>query len=158
MLDGLESESAGRVCVMMTAMDVGNLPPALLRSGRIELWLQMELPDETARAEILRGCLARLPQAIGPVELPNLVVATEGFTGADLKRLVEDGKTLFAYDRARQRPMRPATEYFLNAVETVRSNKELYAQAEARARLQRPSRPPWFSMMGAMEAAGFMEE
>ncbi len=26
---------------MMTAMDVGNLPPALIRSGRIELWLEM---------------------------------------------------------------------------------------------------------------------
>ena len=39
MLDGLESASAERVCVMMTAMDVGHLPPALIRSGRIELWL-----------------------------------------------------------------------------------------------------------------------
>ena len=28
MLDGLESASAGRICLMMTAMDVGNLPPA----------------------------------------------------------------------------------------------------------------------------------
>ena len=49
MLDGLESASAGRVCVMMTAMEVGHLPPALLRSGRIELWLEMRLPDEAAR-------------------------------------------------------------------------------------------------------------
>jgi SpoVK/Ycf46/Vps4 family AAA+-type ATPase len=39
-LDGLESESAGRVCVMMTAMDAGALPPALVRSGRVELWLE----------------------------------------------------------------------------------------------------------------------
>ena len=31
MLDGLESASAGRVCLIMTAMDVGNLPPALAR-------------------------------------------------------------------------------------------------------------------------------
>ena len=41
MLDGLESESAGRICVMMTAMEVGNLPLALVRSGRVELWLEM---------------------------------------------------------------------------------------------------------------------
>ncbi len=40
MLDGLESASAERVCVMMTAMDPGSLPPALLRSGRVELWLE----------------------------------------------------------------------------------------------------------------------
>ena len=37
MLDGLESESAGRICVMMTAMNVANLPAALTRSGRVEL-------------------------------------------------------------------------------------------------------------------------
>src|SRR5262245_7688798 len=50
MMDGLESAKAGRVCVMMTAMNVANIPPALLRSGRVELWLEMELPDEPARA------------------------------------------------------------------------------------------------------------
>ena len=59
MLDGLESESAGRVCVMMTAMDVGSLPPALVRSGRIELWLETRLPDDAARGAILRAQLAR---------------------------------------------------------------------------------------------------
>src|SRR5262249_59325748 len=61
MLDGLESESMGRVCVMMTAMDVSHLPPALIRSGRIELWLEMRLPEEGARAEILAQSLATLP-------------------------------------------------------------------------------------------------
>ena len=54
MLDGLESKSAARVCVMMTAMDVGNLPPALIRSGRVELWLEMSLPDESARRAIIQ--------------------------------------------------------------------------------------------------------
>ena len=87
MLDGLESESAGCVCVMMTAMDVAHLPPALLRSGRIELWLEVRLPDEDARADILRQHLSRLPSAIAAVEVAPLVAATEGFTGADLKRL-----------------------------------------------------------------------
>ncbi len=33
MLDGLEGKSSTRVCVMLTAMDVGSLPPALVRSG-----------------------------------------------------------------------------------------------------------------------------
>jgi ATP-dependent 26S proteasome regulatory subunit len=144
MLDGLESESVGRVCVMMTAMDVGHLPPALLRSGRIELWLETCLPDEGARADILRQRLAELPAALTTVDLPGLVAASDGLTGADLKRLVEDGKILYAYDRARNRPLRPPTEYFLAAVETVRANRERYAEAEARARQERPTRAPWF--------------
>src|SRR5205807_3403711 len=50
MLDGLESASAARVCVMMTVMNVSSLPAALVRSGRIELWLETKLPDVEARA------------------------------------------------------------------------------------------------------------
>jgi transitional endoplasmic reticulum ATPase len=99
LLDGLESETAGRVCVMITVMDVGALPPALVRSGRIELWLEMRLPDEAARAELLRRHLAALPRSLGAVDEARLARETEGFTGADLKRLVEDGKALLAYDK-----------------------------------------------------------
>jgi len=92
MIDGLESESAGRVCVMMTAMDVAHLPPALVRSGRVELWLEMKLPDAQARADILSSHLAHLPEEIRQVDVTQLIAATDGFTGADLKRMVEDGK------------------------------------------------------------------
>src|SRR5207248_11331497 len=67
MIDGLESESAGGVCVMMTAMDVAHLPPALVRSGRVELWLEMKLPDAQARADILSSHLANLPEEIRQV-------------------------------------------------------------------------------------------
>src|SRR5262249_39685012 len=59
-LDGLESEGAGRVCVMMTAMNVANLPAALVRSGRVELWLEMKLPNPQARTQILSEQLASL--------------------------------------------------------------------------------------------------
>jgi ATP-dependent 26S proteasome regulatory subunit len=144
MLDGLESASAGRVCVMMTAMDVSHLPPALIRSGRIELWLEMRPPDEAARARILRRQFAALPEAMAGPDVAGLVAATDGFTGADLKRLVEDGKNLLAYDRARGLPLRAATDYFLRAVDAVRANKERYAEAEQRARKQRPQRPVYF--------------
>ena len=134
LLDGLESETAGRVCVMMTVMDVAALPPALVRSGRVELWLEMRLPDEAARAVILRRHLAGLPRSVGAVDEARLARETDAFTGADLKRLVEDGKALLAYDRARGLPPRPATDYFAEAVQTVRANKQSYEAAESRAR------------------------
>jgi ATP-dependent 26S proteasome regulatory subunit len=134
LLDGLESETSGRVCVMMTVMDVAALPPALVRSGRVELWLQMRLPDEAARAVILRRHLAGLPRTVGAVDEALLARETDSFTGADLKRLVEDGKALLAYDRARGLAPRPATEYFLEAVQTVRANKQAYAEADSRCR------------------------
>jgi len=146
MLDGLESESVGRVCVMMTAMNVSSLPPALIRSGRIELWLETRLPDESARLSILNDHAAKLPPILQSLNVPELAAATEGMTGADLKRLVEDGKLLYAYDRAKQLELNPVTEYFLRAVETVRTNKERYTQAEAQARLQQSQRTPRFMM------------
>lgn len=140
MLDGLESESAGGVCLMLTAMDVGSLPPALVRSGRIELWLETRLPDETARAALLRD----LARGFGGVDVEQLAAATDELSGADLKRLVEDGKLLYAFDRAKNVDPRPMMTYFLEALETVRANKVRYAQAEARARMRNPSRPPHF--------------
>ncbi|MGA2246773.1 MAG: ATP-binding protein [Verrucomicrobiota bacterium] len=136
MLDGLESESAGRVCVMMTAMNVASLPPALIRSGRVELWLEMKLPDAAARTQILQRHVAGLPEELSKVDLPALVAATESFTGADLKRLVEDGKAIYAYDRARESELEPPTRYFLKAVEGVRENKQRLAEAEAQALLK----------------------
>jgi transitional endoplasmic reticulum ATPase len=136
MLDGLESESSARVCVMMTAMNVASLPAALIRSGRVELWLEMKLPDGDARAQILSRHFAALPAEAQKVDQAVLIPMTEGFTGADLKRLVEDGKTLYAYDKAQGGVMKEPTHYFRKAVEGVRENKKRYAEAEALAMLK----------------------
>jgi transitional endoplasmic reticulum ATPase len=136
MLDGLESESAGRVCVMMTAMNVANLPPALVRSGRVELWLEMKLPEPQARTEILSNLVRNLPDELREVNIPELVAATEGFTGADLKALIEDGKAIYVYDKATGTKPEPVTQYFLRAVAAVNENKKHYATAEAKALLQ----------------------
>src|SRR5690606_22585800 len=133
MLDGLESASAGRICLIMTAMDVGSMPPAMVRSGRIELWLETRLPGEAARHAILASHCADLPQAIGAVDIARLAAESVGLSGADLKRVVEDGKLLFAFETARERTLAPATDYFIRAIATVRRNREQYAQAEALA-------------------------
>jgi SpoVK/Ycf46/Vps4 family AAA+-type ATPase len=154
MLDGLESESAGRICVMMTAMDVGNLPPALVRSGRIELWLETRYPNEAARRAILADRIESLPRPLGGVDLDPLAAATEGLSGADLKRVVEDAKVLLVYDRAKGSSIRPALDYFIEAANTVRENRDRYAEAEARARTTRPNRPATFDVAAGM---GFNE-
>ena len=143
MLDGLESESAGRICVMMTAMNVGNLPAALTRSGRVELWLEMKLPDLEARTTILTQRLNELPKELQHVDMAVLQTGTEGFTGADLKRLVEDGKAIYAYDKANKHDLKSPTDYFLRAAEGVRENKQRFAEAEAQAALK-----PKFPMRG----------
>jgi ATP-dependent 26S proteasome regulatory subunit len=153
MIDGLESESAGRVCVMMTAMDIAHLPPALVRSGRVELWLEMKLPNGPARAEILSALLAGLPEELRGAAPSPLVEATEGFTGADLKSMVEDGKAIFAYDRASNIEPQSPTEYFLRAVTTVKENKQHYTAAQAQALMQPKS--PLAGLMRSFSSHSF---
>ena len=117
-----------------------HLPPALVRSGRVELWLEMKLPDPAARTEILSGLIRNLPQELREMDVPRLVAATEGFTGADLKAMIEDGKAVYAYDKANGAKPHPLTEYFLQAIKAVQENKERYATAEAQA-LTQPKSP-----------------
>lgn len=128
-LDGLESQSMGRVCVMFTAMNLADLPPALVRSGRIELWLETKLPDARARHSILTRHLHGLPQELADVDVPQLVEETDGFTGADLGPVIDDGKNLLAYDKVQQREPQPPTSYFLTAIRAIRSNRKRYALA-----------------------------
>jgi hypothetical protein len=91
-----------------------------------------------------------MPRAIGEVDIAALTTASDGLSGADLKRVVEDGKLLFAFDRERKRETKPSTEYFLAAIETVRRNKEQYAEAEGRARMRHPVRPAMFDAFSAL--------
>jgi ATP-dependent 26S proteasome regulatory subunit len=131
-LDGLESASADRVCVMMTAMDVSSLPPALLRSGRIELWLETRLPDADARRTIVLDYLSALPEPFCGADVSPIVNASHGLTGADLKSVIEDGKLLFAHDRLTGKFERSAEEYFLAAIETIRANRRSYGKRKVK--------------------------
>jgi SpoVK/Ycf46/Vps4 family AAA+-type ATPase len=154
MLDGLEGESAAGVCLMMTAMDVGSLPPALVRSGRIELWLETRLPSAPARQALLSDLCAKLPPSMGRVDIEQLVSATDQLSGADLKRVVEDGKLLYAFDRAKGTPKASVTDYFIDALATVRGNRVRYAEAEARARARHSGGAP--QMSAAVRHRGHM--
>src|SRR5271156_2917577 len=100
----------------------------------------MKLPDPHPRTQILSAYLSSLPQELRDVDVPKLIIATEGFTGADLKRLVEDGKAIYAFDKSKGVEPGPVTGYFMQAVESVRQNKQHYEAAEAQA-LMRPKSP-----------------
>ena len=48
---------------------------------------------------------------------------------ADLQRVVEDGKSLMAFDRASGRECGESSDYFVQAIEAVRANKKRYIAA-----------------------------
>ncbi len=150
-LDGLESESNKRVCIMMTTMDVSSVPPALVRSGRIELWLETTLPNETARQEILSDRISKLPAVLRSVDVKQIASQTEGLTGADLRRLVEDGKILYAYDKSKKRETEDILVYFLKAIETIRSNKQKYLEAEEKSKMKNSMPDPYAFLRRGMD-------
>src|SRR5207253_4610722 len=117
----------------MTAMNLRHLPPALVRSGRVELWLEMKLPDTEARRQILKSHLQGIPAELSSCDIEGVLSATDGFTGADMKRLVEDTKGIYAFGRAQGAKLREATEYFLEAAAGVHENKQRYEQVEQAA-------------------------
>lgn len=131
MLDGLETETAGKVAVILTAMDPNQMPAALLRAGRVELWLETKLPDARARQEILDSNLAKLPEKLGTYDVERVKALTEGFNAADISRVVADVKALYAADVIRE--MEPATldSYFDRAAAEIRHTKKLIASAHA---------------------------
>lgn len=69
---------------------------------------------------------------------------------------MDDGKTLYAYDKAKGFELKEPTGYFLKAVEGVRENKQRYAEAEAQAMMKPKSSMSGFSsfMMHQMSARG----
>ena len=126
LMDGIESTSASRVCVMITAMEPASVPQAMLRSGRIELWLETRLPEQGARIEILRDRLQELPEPFASADLKEIAAAARHLTGADLKGVVEDAKLLLAHDKARGREPKAVETYFFAAIESVRANERRY--------------------------------
>jgi transitional endoplasmic reticulum ATPase len=79
----------------------GAVDPALVRGGRLSRTIEIPLPDEDGRLAILRMLTTRMP--LDGVDLDEIALQTEGFSGADLKGLCQqaalealvrrDGKT-----------------------------------------------------------------
>ena len=67
--------------------------PALLRSGRFDYIVQFAKPNATDRSAIIRLCCRRVPLALD-VDVEELAVRTEGFTGADLESLCKKATLL----------------------------------------------------------------
>ena len=86
-MDGFEGHEAVVVLAATNRPDV--LDPALLRPGRFDRHITLELPDLSAREAILRLHCQHVPLA-EDVNLKKVATGTPGFSGADLKNLVNE--------------------------------------------------------------------
>ncbi len=106
------------------------IDPALLRPGRFELKLSVDLPDEDGRLEILKVHSVRKPLA-ADVDLRALAGETAGFSGADLAMLCSSA-TLAAVRRA-------VAAQENGTVETTAITRGDFAEALAELRTQVPA-------------------
>lgn len=81
-------EKSEDVFVVATANDLSRIPPELLRKGRFDEIFFVDLPDERERAAILQIHLMRRKQDPRRFQLPELVQATDGFSGAEIEQVV----------------------------------------------------------------------
>ncbi len=87
LLDGLADR--GRVVVVATTNRPELVDPAVRRPGRLDLLVQIGLPNEAARRDILRIHSERMPLG-SDVDLDALAGATVGFAGAHLGALCRE--------------------------------------------------------------------
>lgn len=131
------SEKTAPVFVVATANDISQLPPELLRKGRLDEIFFVDLPSEEERAEIFRIHIARRGRDPQKFDVPALVDRSKDFSGAEIEEAVISGLYDAFYTRADL-----STEHVLEAIrQTVPLSKTMDEQisrlrswAEGRAR------------------------
>ncbi len=96
-MDGFAGHEAVIVLAATNRPDV--LDPALLRPGRFDRHVTLDLPDLNDRRAILKVHVKKVPLA-GDVDLAKMAAGTAGFSGADLKNLVNEAAVLAARERS----------------------------------------------------------
>jgi SpoVK/Ycf46/Vps4 family AAA+-type ATPase len=131
------SEKTAPVFVVATANDISQLPPELLRKGRLDEIFFVDLPDKDERSEIFGIHLAKRGRDAAAFDLEALAEASRDFSGAEIEESINSALYDAFYDKQDIR-----TEHVLNALaQTVPLAKTMDEQihrlrhwAEGRAR------------------------
>ena len=131
------SEKTAPVFVVATANDISQLPPELLRKGRLDEIFFVDLPDRDERAEIFGIHLTKRGRDASTFDLEALADASRDFSGAEIEEAINSALYDAFYDKTDIR-----TEHVLNSLaQTVPLAKTMDEQisrlrrwAEGRAR------------------------
>ncbi len=82
------AERKSRTFLVATSNDVSQLPPELLRKGRVDEMFFVDLPDLATREEIYRIHIRKRNQDPAKFDVASLAVAADGFAGAEIEQTV----------------------------------------------------------------------
>lgn len=118
-LDGFASDDRVKVLAATNRVDV--LDPALLRSGRLDRKIEFPLPNEEARAQILK-IHSRKMTVDEAVNYPELARSTDEFGGAQLKAVcVEAGMIAL-----RKGMVKIGHEHYVDAIAEVQVSSQYF--------------------------------
>ena len=87
-MDGFDNHKG--IVVLAATNRPDSLDPALLRPGRFDRRIPVELPDLTGRKNILE-LHAKSVKTEPPIDLTAIARATPGASGADLANIINEG-------------------------------------------------------------------
>src|SRR3954468_7027060 len=82
------SEKSAPVFVVATANDISQLPPELLRKGRLDEIFFVDLPSEKEREDVFRIHLTKRKRDPVNFDLPALVQSSANFSGAEVEEAI----------------------------------------------------------------------
>jgi transitional endoplasmic reticulum ATPase len=106
-----------RLLVMAATNSIEHLDPAVIRPGRFDRHIRIDLPDAEARKAIFEAELDDRP--VGPdVDLEELVRRTEGMTPAAITKIVETAALeVFREAAGTGKHLKVGTDHLLGAIE-----------------------------------------
>lgn len=86
-LDGITSSKG--ILVIATTNYRAALPPALMRSGRMDKRITVDMPDSYSREAIFKYYLDK-HESLSDIDSKTLAIKTSNFSGADIKTLINE--------------------------------------------------------------------
>lgn len=119
-MDGLKVNDKVRILVMAATNRVDMLDPALLRPGRFDRQVKVDLADKSGRLEILKLHCRNKPLS-DDVSLDEIAKQTFGFSGAHLESLANEAAIL----AMREECTEIKQHHFLEAIDKVMMGEKL---------------------------------
>ena len=100
LMDSLHQDQS-RVLVVAASSKLDNIEPALRRPGRLDLEVEVGVPDARQRREILLVKLSDTDHELSAENIDKIAADTHGFVGADVEALVSQAAMKAKEDHSR---------------------------------------------------------
>jgi len=123
-MDGIEELKGVVVLAATNRLDL--IDPALLRSGRFDLLLEMPVPDEKTRSEIFKIHTKNMPLA-KDIDLRKFVLQTDNKVGSDIEFICHKAAMLairkFINQKTKNTKLEISKQHFEEAIELLHTQK-----------------------------------